>query len=267
MPKGGSMERNYHTHTPRCNHAFNTEREFVEGAIEAGMKVLGFSDHSPYIFDGDYYSTFRMRPEMVEDYVTSILRLKEEYKRDIEIHVGLEMEYYPKYFERLCRFLEDFPLEYALLGQHCMENEIGAHYSGTYTEDFGLLQMFVDQMIEAFSVGKWLYVAHPDILNYPYNRPEYRTEMRRLCVAAKERGIPLEINLLGLKTRRSYPNRPFWETAAEVGNEVVLGVDAHKVEWLVMPEIEEEAMGWVRELGLKMAPDFELGVGRHIGLR
>ncbi len=38
---------NYHTHTKRCRHAVGEDREYVEAAIEAGLKVLGFSDHTP----------------------------------------------------------------------------------------------------------------------------------------------------------------------------------------------------------------------------
>lgn len=41
------MIANYHTHTWRCNHAVGTEREYVERAIEGGLKILGFSDHTP----------------------------------------------------------------------------------------------------------------------------------------------------------------------------------------------------------------------------
>ena len=43
---------NYHSHTPRCNHAHGEEREYIETAIKAGYSVLGFSDHSPQVFDG-----------------------------------------------------------------------------------------------------------------------------------------------------------------------------------------------------------------------
>ena len=28
------MKNNYHTHTPRCNHAVGSEEEYVEKAIE-----------------------------------------------------------------------------------------------------------------------------------------------------------------------------------------------------------------------------------------
>ena len=40
---------NYHTHTYRCGHAsMAPEREYVEKAIASGIKILGFSDHTPY---------------------------------------------------------------------------------------------------------------------------------------------------------------------------------------------------------------------------
>ena len=57
------MKYNLHTHTIRCNHAQGDDREYVESAIMAGIKVLGFSDHCPQFFPNtDYYSNFRMKP-------------------------------------------------------------------------------------------------------------------------------------------------------------------------------------------------------------
>lgn len=84
------LTTNFHTHTTRCNHAVGEDRQYVEAAIKGGLKVLGFSDHSPYFFLGDYYSTFRMKREQVPGYVDSILALKKEYKDDIEIKLGFE---------------------------------------------------------------------------------------------------------------------------------------------------------------------------------
>ena len=62
------MIANYHSHTTRCNHAKGTEEEFVRCALERGLKIFGFSDHTPQYFSGDYYSFMRMRPEQLEDY-------------------------------------------------------------------------------------------------------------------------------------------------------------------------------------------------------
>lgn len=77
------MTTNFHTHTTVIMQLVRTAS--IQEAIKGGLKVLGFQDHSPYFFSGDYYSTFRMKREQVPGYVDSILALKKEYKDDIEI--------------------------------------------------------------------------------------------------------------------------------------------------------------------------------------
>ena len=100
------MTANYHTHTPRCNHAEGAERDYIERALEAKFRELGFSDHSPYLFDvPGYYSRFRMKPEQLEDYANTLLALREEYRDRIRLFIGLEMEYYPRLFSRTLDFL------------------------------------------------------------------------------------------------------------------------------------------------------------------
>ena len=49
------MEANYHTHTWRCRHASGTERDYIENAIDHGIRILGFSDHTPYPFPTDIH--------------------------------------------------------------------------------------------------------------------------------------------------------------------------------------------------------------------
>ncbi len=39
---------NYHTHCARCRHAFGTEEDYVEKALEYNLDILGFSDHLPF---------------------------------------------------------------------------------------------------------------------------------------------------------------------------------------------------------------------------
>ena len=74
------MIANYHTHTWRCRHADGTEREYVETAIEAGFKILGFSDHTPQVYPGGYVCPVKMLPEELEGYVDTVLDLKREYR-------------------------------------------------------------------------------------------------------------------------------------------------------------------------------------------
>ena len=91
------MERlnvNYHTHTYRCNHASGKDEDYVIKAINAGIKVLGFSDHTPRFFKSGHISGFRMRAELAKDYFDSIRMLREKYKDEIDVKVGVEAEYY-----------------------------------------------------------------------------------------------------------------------------------------------------------------------------
>ena len=218
---------NFHTHTSRCHHAVGEDREYVESAIARGIKTLGFSDHSPYFFDGDYYSHFRMRPEEFEGYISSLLSLREEYKNDIDIYIGVEAEYYPKHFGKLCDFLSGYPIDYMIMGQHYLGNEYdGTNSCNIYTEEKDL-ESYVSQVTEGLSSGKYAYIAHPDIFQFRGDEKIYEKHMGRLCETAKALGIPLEINFLGIRASRHYPRKDFFRVAAEIGNKVIFGCDAH----------------------------------------
>ena len=247
------MKANYHTHTWRCNHAQGTEEEYVREALDKGLEILGFSDHTPYCFPGDYDSHFRMRPEQLGDYVSTVLSLRERYGNQIEIHLGVEMEYYPRFFREQVEILKDHPIAYMLLGQHFLGDEMGEPYCGRPTAEEAMLAGYCDQVCQGMNTGLFTYLAHPDLLHFVGDEKIYNRHMRRLCREAKSCGMALELNLLGVKENRQYPNPRFWALAAEEGCRVILGSDAHKP-WLIRdPEAEEKALGIVAEYGLDLA--------------
>ncbi len=224
------MRTNFHTHTARCNHADGTDREYVEAAIKKGIKVLGFSDHTPYpaFPDPSYYSYFRMRPEQTADYCDSVLRLKEEYKNDMDILLGFEAEYYPEMFADLLDFLKDYPYDYLILGQHCVGKEYtNNHWSSHPTTDAEILKKYVDQTIEGMQTGKFSYLCHPDLIHFKGDEDVYREQMKRICETALRLDMPLECNMLGFRDRRNYPDRRFFRLTAEYNCKVILGMDAH----------------------------------------
>jgi len=249
---------NYHTHTWRCKHAQGTEEEYVQNAIKRGLKRLGFSDHSPYCFPGGYYSNFRMKPEETPEYASVVFDLRDRYHDDIDIRLGVEMEYYPAFFSETVSMLRDSGVEYLILGQHFLGNEINEKYSGAPTESEAQLQRYCRQMMEAMNTGLFTYAAHPDLLRFTGNPAVYARCMRELCREACSCGIPLEINLLGLAESRHYPNSLFWEIAAAEGCKAILGCDAHQAEALLDIETEKRALALVKQWGVEVLEDVPL---------
>ncbi|MEG0367550.1 MAG: PHP domain-containing protein, partial [Coprobacillus sp.] len=110
--------KNYHTHTTRCYHAINNEEDYIKAAISSGYTELGFSDHTPWHYDSSFHSTMRMEDYRLEDYISTLLKLKEKYKNQISIKIGLECEYFEKYMPWLIQVLKDYPIDYIILGNH-----------------------------------------------------------------------------------------------------------------------------------------------------
>ena len=244
------MIANYHTHTKRCRHAVGTDEEFVQAALERGLKILGFSDHTPYPFPGDYYSTFRMFPEELADYVNSILGLREKYADKIQIFLGLETEYYPAHFENLRELLKDYPIDYMLLGQHALGNEKDEYFCGWPTEDVSILKRYVDQTMEGMNTGCFNCFAHPDLINFVGDPKIYKEQMRNLIREAKSCNVSLEFNMVGLWTGRIYPNRLFWEMVAEEGAPAIQGIDAHNPPFLKEPDVDPKAAAYLEGLDI-----------------
>ena len=251
------MLHSYHNHTYRCNHASGTEREYIESAIARGIKTLGFSDHVPMPFSGEYYSFFRMKLNETDEYFSTIESLKKEYANDIKIRVGFEAEYYPEVFDRMIDFISAYPYEYLILGQHALGNEENDVYCSRKTTDESTLTRYVDQVIEGLSTGKFLYIAHPDILNFVGDGDFYKSEMSRLCKFTKENNIPIEINVLGIREGRNYPNTEFWKLASAHDCTVILGADAHHAHHVHDAENIKKARELAASVGIKITESLE----------
>lgn len=247
--------KNFHTHTKRCGHAAGEDEEYVLRAMENGYDEIGFSDHAPMLFPAGcgYYSGYRMPIEAAEDYAKSIKHLQNKYKSKIKIHFGFELEYYPALFERELEYLRSFGIDYLLLGQHYIGNEYDCleHYCGSPTADENVLKRYIDQCIEGMKTGVFLYLAHPDLINFQGGDEAYRLEAQRLCLAAAELDIPLEYNFLGYTDSRHYPREEFWKIAAQTGCKAIIGLDAHTPDTYGKTKELDGARRSLRALGIE----------------
>ena len=171
-----------------------------------------------------------MTPQETDGYFSSLEKLRREYEKDIDIFIGFESEYLPELMEEQDAFLKDYPVDYMILGQHFLDSESDFNYSGRMADDEDRLIRYVDLCIEGAKSGRYLYLAHPDLIYYTGSDKIYQREMKRLCEAMKQMNIPLEYNLLGLAIHRNYPEERFWQIVRNTGNSVIFGVDAHRPE-------------------------------------
>ena len=252
---------NYHTHTYRCKHAKGTDEEYVLKAIEAGFTVLGFSDHAPY---RDYPSDrSHMDFEQIDEYIDSINHLKEKYKDQIEIHVGLETEYIP--FNHDERVELSKKVEYMLLGQHYSDpvgNEKNFFKKNTDDE----ILFYGESVCNALDTGLFLYLCHPDVFLTRQEVFSEACEKVAHMIAKKlvELDIPAEVNVhgslrgkhpFGDKQYFYYPNKQFWSIMAQYPIKCLLGIDAHDPDQLVdfdsventIKELEDLNLNYIKE--------------------
>lgn len=106
-PKGNV---NLHTHTVYCDGK-DTPEELVKRAIELGMTALGFSGHEYSSHDTD----FCMSKEDTGQYIEEILHLKEKYKDQIDIYLGVERDYFGQ--------IDNYPYDYVIGSLHYVEKD------------------------------------------------------------------------------------------------------------------------------------------------
>lgn len=255
------MLANYHTHTVRCLHAFGTDEEYVKSAIKIGYGTLGFSDHAPFDYPDGYVSFYKMTPDKLAEYASSVRSLKEKYREKIEIHLGLEAEYYPELWDSALELWRSVGIEYLILGQHFVGVEYDGGLRAGSPADESVLKRYVDTLVAAIKTEKFTYIAHPDMLNYVGDDAYYEKEVLRLTEAAVASGTPLEVNLLGLHEGRSYPCERFWEIASRLKPLTVIGADAHKPEAFERVATRERAVALLSKYGLKPLDTVKL---RHV---
>ena len=241
------MLANYHTHTARCGHAVGEDREYVEAAIKAGMQVLGFSDHCPWVFPDAYESPIRMKLREVDGYFTSLTKLRDEYRNDITIYIGFETEYIPELLDAQDAFLADYPVDYQIMGQHYTVREPDALYCGRVarSSEAAAFNEYIESCIAGVNSGRYKYLAHPDLMGM-MDEAVFRQGYSRLCACLKAHDMPVELNCIGIE--RHYTSRAFLKIAAEHSCKAIIGIDAHQPEKLlgqtgvdVCSELAEEA--------------------------
>ncbi len=243
---------NFHTHTYRCNHAAGEDREYVEAAIQAGYKVLGFSDHCPNVYPDGYVSDIRMKLSEIDGYFDSLTSLRDEYKNDIKIYIGYENEYIPELLYEQDKILSEYPIDFLIQGQHSIRQENYSPYTGIETLDKDILYSYTKLAVNGIKSGRYLYLAHPDLINFKGDSKMYEECAHKICKTLKEYDKPYEFNMLGYWQKRHYPVEAFIDIASEYKLKAIIGTDAHDPGELLKTREREKATSLLKEKGFEI---------------
>ena len=123
-----TMLSTYHTHSLFCDGKLMPE-DYILAAISKGFTAIGISSHAPVCFETDW----TMKPEKMDEYLYSVLALKEKYRGKLQIYAGLETDYYPG-----CRDYRKYPgLDYTIGSVHFIHHQQSNQYmalDGTHDE-------------------------------------------------------------------------------------------------------------------------------------
>lgn len=236
---------NLHCHSHYCGHGSGEVEEFVQAAIDAGMKILGESEHCP-VPDGHYAST-RMPLGDLDSYIKDSRDAASKHHDEITMLCGAECDWkecYRTYYEDT--ILGSKALDYALMSIHYVVDENGYDVLVVHNRDNNpkFLSQYTDRYIKGLESGLFLFGCHPDLFGMMYETWDDQAAScsKAIIDAAKALDMPLEINGLGMmrkiqkseETSKSedhmYPIPQFWEMASASGIRTIVSSDSHHPE-------------------------------------
>ena len=231
----------YHAHSIYSDGK-NTLEEMVQAAIKCGMKEIGFTDHAPMTF----YCDWSMDEKDVPNYKNEILALKEKYKDQIKIYLGIEQDYYSVDADPDYEFIlgsvhyvykdgEYLPVD---LSASAMNDFINKRYKGdayAYCEDYFKLVGDIYEKTKCHIIGHFDLVTkfNERLPMIDINNPRYvKAYTEALNKLLKSPAI-FEINTgaisRGYRTT-PYPDRNMIDIIAASGKPFAICSDTHNTE-------------------------------------
>lgn len=258
-------EVNLHTHTKLCRHGKGMPADYLKSAEEGGnIRVLGFSEHVP--LPDPRYPEERLSFDELPLYVSSVRELESD---TIRVLLGMECDWESAFasFYR-DKVLGEWGCDYIIGSVHYLPDSDGIMKYVGKPGNRGLfsLSSYVSLYTDMLSSGLFLYGCHPDLFFsvFPEWNAETKAASKDIIAAAKENGMPLEINGNGFRKKKMvlpdgterflYPVREFWERARDEGIKIVTASDAHRSDWV---DGWREAEDFASPLGISWA-EYEL---------
>ncbi len=235
---------NYHSHSHYCD-GVESPRAQVEAALRQHVGVFGFSSHCPV----DFENAWSMKAEKLADYLAETSALKTEFSNQIELYVGLEVDYLPG---SCGSSTYAAALDYTIGSVHYLDqNELGDPWEiDGSTEKFmrGLVEvhggdirkvirLYYDRIREMISQDPPDILGHLDkiiihnLRNSLFDESDdwYQKEIDQTLALLAETDCILEVNTRGLykKNLSTYPSMSIMQKVLARNIPVMINSDSH----------------------------------------
>ena len=269
---------NYHTHTVFCDGRAEAVC-YADEAVRQGMTSLGFSAHAPVNFP----TNWAMNSARVGAYYEEIHRLKREYAGRLDIHCGLETDYFPDIQPEVQSLYSGYQWDYTIGSIHF----IGVRPNGQRWCIDGPHEEFLDGWRELADCDPLLPIRQyfeitremvrtmkPDIIGHmdkikiqhrpdcmvPDTHPFFREQLMATLKEIAATDCIVEVSTRGIlkeQTSDYFPGRWAIAEMRQMNIPVTINSDAHTLDVLTFGFDEARAM--LRETGYSTVMMLENG--------
>lgn len=271
---------NYHSHCSFCDGRAPLE-EFVKEAIRQGFYSYGVSSHAPLPFP----TQWTMEWEQMEAYLDEFNNLRQKYADEIELYVGLEIDYLNEESNPSVARFTELPLDYRIGSVHLLYDAAGEvvdidcspavfkervdrHFNGDVLR---VIRMYFDRLFRMVELGGFDILGHADKMHYNasyyhpglLDEPWYEALMKDYFSLVASRGYLVEINTKAYDSLGTfYPNSRYWELMKEYQIKVLVNSDAHYPERINAGRME--ALRLLQAKGFATVAELHQGSWREV---
>lgn len=266
---------NYHSHTLYCDGRAGME-DFIRFAVSQGFGSYGISSHAPLPFP----THWTMEWDRMDDYLAEFRRMKEKYAEDIELAIGLEIDYLNEDSNPSVARFRELPLDYRIGSVHLLSDSDGEivdidvsadvfrgivdkHFNGDLDK---VIHLYYDRLLRMVQLGGFDILGHADKMHYNaavyrpglLDEPCYDDLVHDYFAEVVRKGYIVEINTKAFNTLGTfYPNERYFLLLKELGARVQVNSDSHFPERINSGR--PEALAALKEAGFQTVTEWHRG--------
>ncbi|MDP8925413.1 MAG: histidinol-phosphatase HisJ family protein [Actinomycetota bacterium] len=221
--------------------------KYCEVAKARGLKQMGITEHDRYLDEIDLAAFQEAR----------------EKSQDVELRLGIEIDFVPGAEERMERDSTALPYDYVIGSVHRVQGEEVDHpdHREIYEklDAYELYERYYVNVREAALSGCFEILGHPDLIKIFCHFPErdITPMLEETADAVAESGVVVDVNAAGLRkpVGEVYPSRQLLEMFYHRGVPIILSSDAHSPDQVAMGY--DESLKLVNDVGYREVVTFK----------